>query len=132
MSTKVNSKHWQVLGEHQRHAAVVLRDAKLARASVGRAYYAAYSLLTAELLAAGVDNFGRFKNPDHADLPLLVRTRVTRLKPRVRSEISQSLRFLRTMREDADYRPGREISASDALEAARALVTIERGLEVKP
>jgi len=99
---------------------------------VSRAYYAAYSLLTAELVEAGYSSFGKFKNPDHASLPLLVRNHLSRLSTAERRSASAAVRQLRSRREDADYRPQVSVGKDSSRESMVDLEIIRRAIGGKP
>jgi uncharacterized protein (UPF0332 family) len=116
------------LSRHQREAAEVLRRVDLHRACVGRAYYAAYSLVTAELVASG-KVFGRFKNPDHSSLPWHVLNGLGSLGLAERRSVAKALRRLRSRREDSDYKPLVSVDDSTARESLKDLAEIRGTME---
>ena len=122
---------WRELAECQRVMAVHLfgtRDPRFARGVCGRAYYAAYALVTARLPASMT--FGRgWRNPEHAKLPAHV-GQIAGLSEADRRIVKRALRRLRLRREDADYRPGITVdglAARDSLDdLARVLKILDR------
>lgn len=95
------------------------------RSLVNRAYYAAYSRITFELLEAGAGPFGGRENPPHCVLPKLVLSRLSRLPMRDRRKLSQTIRRLRTRREIADYKPRYSVDGKFGREALRDLAQVE-------
>ncbi|MEK6702082.1 MAG: HEPN domain-containing protein [Planctomycetota bacterium] len=96
------------------------------RSSVSRAYYAAYSMMTARLWGQGLKSFGGRGNPSHAQLPRLVKETMTGLNPAARREASQAIRRLYKYRVIADYLPGNLLDEGSRREALRDLLLIER------
>lgn len=95
---------------------------------MGRWYDAAYSLLTAEVMEAGVQDFGRLKNPSYEALPELVLNRVTRVSVRSRNELSKAIKRLSKLRVQADYKPGEWVDEPHANLARVQMTLIERHL----
>jgi uncharacterized protein (UPF0332 family) len=125
--------NWRDIAESQWRAAAELDGAGLERPSVSRAYYAAYSWIVQRLHDQGVDEFGRFNNPDHADVPRLVSGNLSKLRQRERKDLMSAIRRLRSRREDADYRPRVQVDAKVRREALRDMLTVARILgEVTP
>ena len=111
---------WDELAVVQRAAAQHLfgaNDSTYERAACGRAYYAAYALVTSRL--SGVRTFGRgWSNPPHATLPAHI-DGIAGLNEAARRELRRALRRLRQRREDADYRPGATVDRNSARERMR-------------
>jgi uncharacterized protein (UPF0332 family) len=118
---------WQELSEaHGAAASYLLTSANQAhhRAVCGRAYYSSYALVTSKL-PQGI-RFGRgWQNPEHAKLPGYV-NQISNLTILQRSKVKQAIRRLRQRREDADYRPGIEVSVREARESMRDAEEIRR------
>lgn len=91
------------------------RDVRFARGVCGRAYYAAYALVTSRLPAS--ISFARgWRNPHHAMLPSHV-DQIAGLSERDRRSIRRALRRLRLRREHSDYRPGITVDNNTAVES---------------
>lgn len=122
---------WRDLAECQQGMAQHLfgtRDPRFARGVCGRAYYAAYALVTARLPRS--TTFGRgWQNPEHARLPAYVSS-IAGLSEADRRAIRRALRRLRLRREDADYRPGVTVDRNTARESmydvARVFLILQR------
>ena len=101
---------WLRVAREQSRGAVLLREHGLSRPCVSRAYYAVYSLITSALQSQAKQSrtWGRGgrKNPDHADLPALVRRTLRGLDESKRRQLQTIIIRMRNRREDADYRPG--------------------------
>lgn len=99
------------------------------RTCVSRAYYAAYCAAT-EVIRQSVTIFpnGR-NNPSHNQVANYI-LNTTSLPQRRKQVVSDGLVLLRSFREDADYRPGQDISPTDASillrEAALVLYELSR------
>jgi len=120
---------WAELSEIQREAAALLaRGERGARPACGRAYYAAYSLLSHVLERFRIDYAHGWNNPAHADLPKYV-SQIATLGPMKKQTIRRALRRLRQRREDADYRPRVTVDKSAARESLRDMVEIFQILE---
>lgn len=111
---------WEALAGIHRAAAQYLftaNDSTYDRAVCGRAYFAAYALVSSRL-PAGI-TFGRgWGNPPHATLPAYVGN-IAGISESARREVRRALRRLRQRREDADYRPGRTVDPTSARESMR-------------
>lgn len=118
---------WEQLAEVNRATAQHLRgadDAGFSRGVCGRAYYAAYALVTACLPDSM--KFGRgWKNPEHGRLPSYVH-QIPELRVTERQAIRSALRRLRQRREDADYRPAITVDADSSRESMRDVAVIFR------
>jgi hypothetical protein len=111
---------WEDLAVAQKAAAQYLFGANnptYDRAVCGRAYYAAYALVTSRL-PPGISFAHGWGNPAHATLPAHVGN-VAGLQEADRREVRRALRRLRQRREDADYRPGITVDRDSARESMR-------------
>ena len=111
---------WKDLADAQQASAKHLwatNDPTFERAVCGRAYYAAYALVTSHLSPAMQFAHGR-NNPPHATLPAYVGN-IAGLPQSARREVRRALRRLRHRREDADYRPGVTVDRNSARESMR-------------
>lgn len=118
---------WEDLAASHWATAQCLRDSKdprYARGVCGRAYYAAYALVTARL--PDDITFGRgWRNPEHARLPGYV-AQIRGLRQLDRQAIRKALRRLRQRREDADYRPGITVDGHSSRESMRDAAEVFR------
>jgi hypothetical protein len=115
---------WNAVASQQANTVRVLKEVKLYRPCVSRAYYATYSLITAMLHEQGVTKFAAAgnrsrRNPDHASLPGLIEGTLRGLSKPQRRDLKAALIRLRARREDADYRPDSYVEKDTAREAAR-------------
>jgi hypothetical protein len=121
---------WEDLAACHRYTAQHLFGTKVPthdRAICGRAYYAAYALVTARLSRSTI--FGRgWRNPEHGKLPAYVE-QIAGLRNADRSSVRRALRRLRQRREDADYRPGSTVDTRTALESMRDVSEVFRILD---
>lgn len=92
------------------------------RSCVSRAYYAAYSKVTHELLtAAGVTMPADREGPGHGTgrggIRRMIETNMPAMHHDKRVKLSELIGRLYTLRIDADYKPSVEVAALDAREA---------------
>ena len=119
---------WKELSDGSLSAAKHLNAAGHYRSSVSRSYYAAYCSLTSALAELGV-TFGRgWNNPPHEQLPRLVRGNL-QIPDWQKRQINEALRRLRYHREDADYRPARDVDQSVARDCLRDASMIVQKME---
>ncbi|MBC7528162.1 MAG: HEPN domain-containing protein [Chthonomonadaceae bacterium] len=125
------SNQWKTLCRQRLKASKILFNAGYYRDSVNRSYYAAFAVATAICVEHGdAVNFpSGWNNPTHEQLPLLM-CQNGNLAKTTRQNIGKILRFLRSAREDADYRPGIAVGKSTALDCLRQLTTILRLLGI--
>ena len=109
---------WLEMSADCLRASKKLLDEGLYRRSMSSAYYAAYSAITAELVAKGVTFAHGWQNPAHEQLPELVMNRIS-LARKDRYQLRAILRLLRQARENADYRPNVTITIETARECVR-------------
>jgi uncharacterized protein (UPF0332 family) len=97
-------------------------ESAFSRRVCGRAYYAAYALVTARLPDSLT--FGRgWRNLAHAAMPAYV-NHIRGLREDQRRGVRRALRRLRQRREDADYRPGITVGTADARESLRDMAEV--------
>lgn len=107
---------WEELSRDAIRAAKLLRNEGRWRSSVSRSYYAAYAAVTSRLSPA---DFSRgWKNPSHSSLPDRI-DGVSSLSQGSKHALKRTLRILRKLREDADYRPRAVIQEAEAVDALR-------------
>ena len=98
-----DAEQWQAMSLNNRRAAQRLLETECYRSSVSRAYYAAYSALTAALIHQGITLGYGGNNPGHAGLPVLVVNNLTSLPLTARYDLNKSLRRLYRAQVEADY-----------------------------
>lgn len=114
-----------VLASEQYEAAGKLRELGHHRASVSRAYYAAFAAVHAVLLGLGRSSpRSRFGTWSHETLPdtLVNDLQLSGKLPKGQrsSDLTRKLRALKSDREIADYAPGLEIGIEDAVKSLRS------------
>lgn len=117
---------WRELAHIQYSAARLLAarsDVAQDRPACGRAYYAAYSLVTHRLTPANINYAHGWRNPAHADLPRYV-NQIPGLAPARQRAVRRALRRLRQRREDADYRPALTVDRAAARESLRDVAEV--------
>jgi uncharacterized protein (UPF0332 family) len=120
---------WAEMSRDSPRAANLLLDQGHLRSSISRAYYAAYCAIAGELASIGVSFARGWNNPTHDQLPALVAHNLS-LPLATRRRINHSIRFLRGLREDADYRPGAAIKRADAIDCLQRAGWIMSTLEI--
>ena len=116
---------WWEVAERTRDTAQLAYNAGDWRSAVSRAYYAAYQAATGVCIAHEDETQfpPGWNNPAHDQLPELLRNNGDLSLP-VRRQVTQRLVALRVSRESADYRPGRTVDKSIALECVQQAVLI--------
>ncbi len=122
---------WQEIGTDNFRAAVVLYDGGFYRNAVSRFYYAAFAVLTHELIRRGARPAFRDNRatPGHAQLPLLMTTYLMQFSMERLDNLIGYVGSLYRYRIAADYSLFR-IDKSYATKAFRAAEKIFRYLEV--
>jgi uncharacterized protein (UPF0332 family) len=119
---------WEEMSRDSMQAARRLLAEGHFRSSISRAYYAAYTALSGELVRRTVRFTHGWNNPSHDQVTALIRNGLA-LAPETRRQMSRAIRRLRVAREDADYRPGAGVDRALALacihDAIRILVALE-------
>ncbi len=117
--------NWLDVARDGRRAANALVIDGHHRSAVARAYYAAYSKVTHELVTtAGLTMPPGREGPSHARLRPLIETSMPNMTPARRRKVSELVGRLYTLRIDADYRPSVPVESREAREAASIMTTI--------
>ena len=124
------AEQWRLISLNSRKAAQHLLEEGCYRSSVSRAYYAAYSALTAALIRQGITLGYGGNNPGHAGLPVLVVNNLTALPLTVRYDLNKALRRLYAGRIEADYNSAAKTNEATALAMIRDLNFIFALLDV--
>ena len=122
---------WREIGIDNFRAGRELLDGGRYRSSVSRFYYAAFCVLTHDLLAqgAGPDFREGRETPGHAQLPRLVEANFVRFTPERRSNLVSYVVDLYRSRIAADYSQQR-VDRQAATKTFRATEKVFRYLEV--
>lgn len=105
------------------------REDAYARSSISRSYYAAYSAIVGAL-PRGV-TFGRGRrNPSHEQIAALIHRILPRIDVSTRRKLVEYIKFLRRVRETADYRPGHTVDLGLALQCLRRAMYIAKQMGV--
>ena len=116
---------WLELAHDARKAANVLVTEDRYRSAVARAYYAAYSKVTHELVAtAGLAMPPGREGPSHARLRPIIETSMPKMAQKKREKLSELVGRLYTLRVDADYKPSTSVEAREARQALSLMKTI--------
>jgi uncharacterized protein (UPF0332 family) len=124
-------RSWEKRSGRALQSARLLLDAGDYFGCANRAYYAAYQAATSVCVAHGDEaNFPTdWNNPTHEQLPGLISNNGT-LSSTTRREVRTHLRFLRQIREDADYRPGKTVNREISERCVRFAATVLNLLDV--
>jgi uncharacterized protein (UPF0332 family) len=120
---------WLELARDARKAASRLVMEERFRSCVSRAYYAAYSKATYELVAdAGLTMPAGREGPTHGtgrgSIRRMIESSMPHMDPAKRVKLSELIGRLYTLRIDADYHPSVEVEGADAREALSIMKTI--------
>ncbi len=116
---------WLELARDARKAASRLVTEEHFRSCVSRAYYAAYSKVTHELVVtAGLTMPPSREGPSHARIRPLIESRMPNMDLGKRVKLSELLGRLYTLRVDADYKPSVRVEGTDAREALSIMKTV--------
>ena len=116
---------WLELAREARQAANHLVTQDCFRSCVTRAYYAAYSKVTHELLVTGgLMMPASREGPSHARLRPLIESSMPNMGVERRLKLSELIGRLYTLRIDADYKPSVELEGADAREALSIMKTV--------
>ncbi|MGI4788437.1 MAG: HEPN domain-containing protein [Janthinobacterium lividum] len=122
-------EQWEAMSMERLRAAKALLDGGFYRDSVSRSYYAAYCAATSRvILLAGQFAQGR-RNPSHEQLPDLIANTAS-ITVLARRKMIRALRFLRHVREDADYRPHALVNRSVALDSIHNAILVQNLLNI--
>src|SRR5438477_10841301 len=106
---------WLDLAREAREAANRLVTEDHYRSAVARAYYAAYSKITHELVAvAGLAMPPGREGPSHGRIRPVIESSMPNMKQAKRDRLSEMLGRLYALRIDADYRPSIEVEGTEA------------------
>lgn len=119
---------WGDVAQEAAHAALVLRERGHNRSCVSRAYYAAYSRVTAALWNAGMEFPVQRPGPEHKPLPRLINDRLGRMKRDDRWALARNVRTLYRLRRTADYEPQSAIDNSSMVVALQAMKAVQKML----
>lgn len=109
--------NWLDVARDSRKAANVLTTGEYFRSAVSRAYYAAYSKVSQELVDLGVSMPERWEGPKHGKLRPTVEANLTTLAQDKRVALSRILGRLYALRLYADYFPSTRVEVKEAREA---------------
>lgn len=116
---------WREVAQDARKAANVLMTEDRYRSVVARAYYAAYSKVTHELVAvAGLAMPPGREGPSHARLRPIIETSMPNMTTDKRQKLSELIGRLYTLRIEADYKPSSEVEALEARAALSMMKTV--------
>ena len=118
---------WRQLGESSLSAAEELLRSGQFRSSVSRSYYAAYCAVTGEIVQAKITFPNGWNNPPHEKVPHYIQYNLPISQVR-KNTIKSLIRILRQLREDADYRPYRQVSQETARDCVRDARRVQQGL----
>ena len=110
---------WDDLSAEALRAAKALEKAGCYRGCVSRAYYSVYCAAAGRVVGKGVKFRHGWQNPAHEQLPGLIRGRFVTVSETDRWELVKTLRRLRFVRTDADYRPRASVDETLARNAPR-------------
>jgi uncharacterized protein (UPF0332 family) len=119
---------WEEMSHDSFRAAQKLLAEGHLRSSVSRSYYAAYAVVSGELVRRGLTFAHGWNNPSHEQVAALIRNGLA-LPLNLRYQLNRAIRRLRIVREDADYRPGTTVDRRTALAAIHDANLIRQTLE---
>jgi uncharacterized protein (UPF0332 family) len=116
---------WLELARDARKSANRLVAEDRFRSCASRAYYAAYSKVTHELVVtAGLTMAAGREGPGHGSIRRLIETSMPNMQQDKRVKLSELVGRLYTLRIDADYKPSVEVEGADAREALSIMKTV--------
>jgi uncharacterized protein (UPF0332 family) len=114
----------EVAGDARKAASRLVTEERF-RSCMSRAYYAAYSKVTHELvMTAGLAMAADREGPGHGSIRRLIETSMPNMRQDKRVKLSELIGRLYTLRIDADYKPSVEIEGRDAREAISIMKTV--------
>jgi uncharacterized protein (UPF0332 family) len=118
-------ENWLAVARSARGAANRLVADDHHRSAVSRAYYAAYSKVTHELVAlAGLPMPQGREGPSHRRIRPIIESSMPNMVQAKRDKLSEMLGRLYTLRIEADYQPSVEVGATEGREAISIMKTI--------
>ena len=122
---RIMAENWLDVARDARQAANRLVTENHYRSAVARAYYAAYSKITHELVAtAGLLMPPGREGPSHSRIRPIIETSMPNMAQEKRDKLSEMLGRLYALRIEADYRPSSEVEGTEAREAISMMKTI--------
>jgi len=118
---------WRQLSESSLSAAKTLLREGNYRSCVSRSYYAAYCAATGEIVQAITTFANGRRNPAHEMVTQYVQSDLAISQVR-KNTIKSLVRILRQLREDADYRPYRQLSKETARDCVRDAQRVQQEL----
>jgi len=120
---------WLKVARDARNAANEMLTHELFRSCVSRAYYAAYSKVTHELvftaqLTMPEDREGPHHTGRRGAIRPMIETSMPNMQQEKRVKLSELIGRLYAMRVAADYRPSVEVESRDAREAVTIMKTV--------
>jgi uncharacterized protein (UPF0332 family) len=116
---------WLDVARDARKAASVLVTEDRFRSAVARAYYAAFSKVTHELVVtAGLPTPPDREGFSHGGIRPIIETSMPNMAQDRRERLSEMLGRLYTLRVDADYKPSTQVDATEAREAISIMKTV--------
>src|SRR6266478_4012575 len=119
------SETWLDVARDARKAANTLLVEDRYRSAVARAYYAAYSKVTHELVATGGLQMppGR-DGPNHSRVRRVIETSMPNMPQAKRDKLSELVGRLYALRIEADYRPSSTVGITEARAAISLMTTV--------
>jgi len=119
------TENWLDVARDARKSANTLLTEDHYRSAVARAYYAAYSKITHELVAiAGLAMPPGREGPSHSRIRSVIVTSMPNMAEPKRDKLSEMLGRLYTLRIDADYSPSSPVGITEARAALSLMATI--------
>lgn len=116
---------WLELARDARKAASTLVIQDRYRSAVARAYFAAFSKLTHELVVtAGLPMPPGREGPSHARIRPIIQTNMPHMTQNKRHKLSELIGRLYTLRIDADYKPSSNVGITEARAAISMMTTV--------
>jgi len=118
-------ENWLDVARDAREAANRLLTEDHYRSAVARAYFAAYSKISHELVAiAGLPMPPGREGPGHNRIRPVIESSMPNMIQAKRDKLSEMIGRLYALRIDADYRPSIEVEGTEAREAISLMKTI--------
>jgi uncharacterized protein (UPF0332 family) len=119
------AENWLDVARDARKSASSLLTEDHYRSAVARAYYAAYSKITHELVAtAGLPMPPGREGPKHRRIRAVIKTSMPNMTQAKRDKLSEMLGRLYVLRIEADYRPSSSVGSTEARAAVSLMTTV--------
>ncbi|MBW3539771.1 MAG: HEPN domain-containing protein [Planctomycetes bacterium] len=116
---------WLDVARDARKAASALVVQDRYRSAVARAYFAAFSKVTHELVVTvGLPMPAHREGPSHARIRPIIQTSMPHMAQNKRDKLSELIGRLYTLRIDADYKPSSEVGIAEARAAISMMTTV--------